>query len=81
MYNTLLNDFEEDGNSSAEAGFQKVTTEEEATEWRNEVVSMLPYGIIGISPLRCEPLEEGKTYTDEDATPKMWSDPRQTLSA
>ena len=32
MYNTLLNDFEEDGNSSTEAGFRKVTTEEEATE-------------------------------------------------
>ena len=32
MYNTLLNDFEEDGNSSAEAGFRKVATDGEATE-------------------------------------------------
>ena len=27
-------------------------TEEEATGWRDYVVSMLPYGIIGISPIR-----------------------------
>jgi nucleoside 2-deoxyribosyltransferase len=51
-------------------------TEEEATEWRDDVINMLPHNIVGISPLRCEPLEEGKTYTEEDATPKMWSDPR-----
>ena len=31
MYNSLLNEFEEDGNSSNEAGFQKVTPEEEVT--------------------------------------------------
>ena len=51
-------------------------TETEATEWREYVCTYFPYGIIGISPLRCEPLKEGLTYTDEGATPKMWSDPR-----
>ena len=42
--------------------------EQEATEWRNEVNGLLPYGIIGISPLRCEPVKEGMTYTDKGAT-------------
>ena len=51
-------------------------TEEEATGWRDYVVSMLPHGIVGISPLRCEPLKEGMTYTEDGASPKMWSDPR-----
>ena len=51
-------------------------TEEEATSWRDYVVSMLPYGVVGISPLRCEPVKEGMTYTDVGATDKMWSDPR-----
>ena len=37
--------------------------------------SMLPHGIVGISPLRCEPLKEGMKYTEEGASPKMWSDP------
>ncbi|MDP7205574.1 MAG: sigma-70 family RNA polymerase sigma factor [Pirellulaceae bacterium] len=32
MYNTLLNEFEEDGSSSEEAGFQKATPEGEVTE-------------------------------------------------
>ena len=40
-------------------------TEEEATEWRAEVRENLPQGIIGISPLRCEPLKEGMVYTME----------------
>ena len=50
--------------------------EQEATEWRSEVQELLPYGIIGISPLRCEPVKEGMTYTDEGATDPMWSDAR-----
>ena len=32
MYNTLLNEFEEDGSTTEEAGFQKVATDAEATE-------------------------------------------------
>ena len=51
-------------------------TEEEATTWRYDVNLMLPDNIIGISPLRCEPLKEGMVYTDDGATDKMWSDPR-----
>ena len=51
-------------------------TEEEATEWRNYVCTWFQHGIVGISPLRCEPLKEGMTYTEEGATDKMWSDPR-----
>ena len=51
-------------------------TEEEATEWREYVCTYFTHGIVGISPLRCEPLKEGLTYTDDGATPKMWSDPR-----
>ena len=51
-------------------------TEHEATEWRLEVRDLLPYNVIGISPLRCEPLEAGKVYTDPGATDKIWSDPR-----
>ena len=51
-------------------------TQEEANEWREYVRSMLPHGIVGISPLRCEPLKEGMKYTEEGASPKMWSDPR-----
>ena len=39
-------------------------TEVEATEWRGWVRERLPYGIVGISPLRCEPLKEGMVYTD-----------------
>ena len=33
-------------------------TEEEATEWREYVCTYFPHGIVGISPLRCEPLKE-----------------------
>ena len=51
-------------------------TENEATEWRDEVARALPHGIVGISPLRCEPLVEGMRYTEKGATEKMWSDPR-----
>ena len=41
-------------------------TEEEATSWREYVCTVCyPHGIIGISPLRCEPLKEGMTYTDD----------------
>ena len=50
--------------------------DKEANEWRDWVISRLPYGIIGISPLRCEPLKEGMRNTDPGATEKMWSDPR-----
>ena len=50
--------------------------EQEATEWRKEVSDALPYGIVGISPLRCEPLKEGMVYTDDGATDPMWSDAR-----
>ena len=51
-------------------------TQEEATEWRDDVQKSLPHGIIGISPLRCEPLKEGMRFTEDGATEKMWSDPR-----
>ena len=51
-------------------------TVDEANEWREEIRSRLPHGIVGISPLRCEPLKEGMKYTEEGASPKMWSDPR-----
>ena len=51
-------------------------TEEEATEWREYVCTYFTHGIIGISPLRCEPLKQGVTYTDDGAPPKMWSAPR-----
>ena len=51
-------------------------TQEEATEWRDHICTFFPYGIVGISPLRCEPLKEGMTYTEPGATEKKWSDPR-----
>ena len=51
-------------------------TEDEATTWRHEVRLQLPHNVIGISPLRCEPIEEGMTYTTPGAVDKMWSDPR-----
>ena len=51
-------------------------TEDEATTWRHEVTLQLPHNIVGISPLRCEPIEEGMTYTSPGAVDKMWSDPR-----
>ena len=50
--------------------------EQEATEWRKGVIDTLPYGIVGISPLRCEPLKQGMVYTDDGATDPMWSDAR-----
>ena len=37
---------------------------------------MLPDNIIGISPLRCEPVKPGMMYTSPGAVDKMWSDPR-----
>ena len=51
-------------------------TEVEATEWRGWGKERLPYGFVGISPLRCEPLKEGMVYTDDGATDPMWSDAR-----
>jgi len=51
-------------------------TAEEATEWREYVCTFFPHGIVGISPLRCEPLKDGMTYTEPGATEKKWSDPR-----
>ena len=51
-------------------------TDVEATEWRGWVKERLRYGIVGISPLRCEPLKEGMVYTDDGATDPMWSDAR-----
>lgn len=51
-------------------------TEDEATTWRKDVDLMLPDNIIGISPLRCEPIEKGMTYTAPGAVDKMWSDSR-----
>jgi len=51
-------------------------TEKEATEWREYICTFFPYGIVGISPLRCEPLKDGMTYTEPGATEKKWSDPR-----
>lgn len=54
--------------------------ESEATTWRNYVNDRLPYGVVGISPLRCEPLNEGMHYTEEGASPKLWSDPRAISS-
>ena len=50
--------------------------ETEATTWRDEVHEKFPYNIVGISPLRCEPLKEGMTYTEPGAVDPMWSDPR-----
>ena len=50
--------------------------EQEATEWRSGVQELLPYGIIGISPLRCAPVKEGMSYTDDGATDPMLSDAR-----
>jgi nucleoside 2-deoxyribosyltransferase len=50
--------------------------EEEGTGWRNEVDLMLPDNIIGISPLRCEPVKPGMRYDDPGAVEKLWSDPR-----
>ena len=55
-------------------------TEDEATTWRDDVAEQLREAsngnIIGISPLRCEPIEAGMTYTTPGAVDKMWSDPR-----
>ena len=55
-------------------------TENEATTWRNEVSEQLREAsngnIVGISPLRCEPVEPGMTYTTPGAVDKMWSAPR-----
>lgn len=51
-------------------------TENEATTWRHDIRQKLPHNIIGISPLRCEPVKEGMTYTSPGAVDKMWSDPR-----
>ena len=55
-------------------------TEDEATTWRNDVGEQLREAsngnIIGISPLRCEPVIPGMTYTTPGAVDKMWSDPR-----
>ena len=49
--------------------------EQEATEWRKGVVDTLPHGIVGISPLRCEPLKQGMVYTDARAiNAKNWLD-------
>ena len=54
----------------AECDFQ------EANVWRGDVQKQLPPGIVGISPLRCEPLEKGKRYAEKGAVVDMWSDPR-----
>ena len=55
-------------------------TEDEATTWRDDVAEQLREAsngnIIGISPLRCEPVVPGMTYTTPGAVDKMWSDPR-----
>lgn len=51
-------------------------TKEEGNEWRDWVQDRLPHNIIGISPLRCEPLVDGKRYTEQGAVDKMWSDAR-----
>ena len=51
-------------------------TKEEGTAWREEVDLMLPDNIIGISPLRCEPVQPGMRYDDPGAVDKLWSDPR-----
>jgi nucleoside 2-deoxyribosyltransferase len=54
--------------------------EEEGTGWRKDVASRLSdasYGdIVGISPLRCEPVKSGMNYDDPGAVEKLWSDPR-----
>lgn len=43
----------------------------EANDWRNEAIERLAKsGIIGVSPLRCEPLR-GDTYTPTSADPKF----------
>ena len=51
-------------------------THDEANEWRTYVQKKFEPGIVGISPLRCEPLEEGKKYAEDNSVVKMWSDPR-----
>lgn len=43
--------------------------EDEANGWRLRVQNMLPHNIVGISPLRCEPLKE-------ICVDKMWTNPR-----
>lgn len=43
----------------------------EANSWRDDVISKLaPHGIVGVSPLRCEP-PRGERYTLSDADPKF----------
>ncbi len=51
-------------------------TADEGNSWRYLVQDRLPHNIIGISPLRCEPLKKGMVYTDDGATDPMWSDAR-----
>ena len=55
-------------------------TEDEATTWRDDVAEQLREAsngnIIGISPLRCEPVVPGMTYTPPGAVDKMWRDAR-----
>ena len=48
----------------------------EANDWRTYCQKKFEPGIVGISPLRCEPLEPGKLYAEDDSVIKMWSDPR-----
>ena len=49
---------------------------QEANEWRVYCQEKFEPGIVGISPLRCEPLEKGKRYSETGSVVKMWSDPR-----
>lgn len=39
----------------------------EANDWRNYVMANLDFGIIGVSPLRCEPPKEDGTYDTSEA--------------
>lgn len=44
----------------------------QANDWRDYMVKALaPHGIVGVSPLRCEPLRDGATYTPENPDPKF----------
>ena len=53
---------------------------QEGTAWRDVVSNDLREAsngnIIGISPLRCEPVQPGMKYDEPGAVDKLWSDPR-----
>ena len=52
------------------AGPITACTESEAKDWRKYVASQLPEGIVGVSPLRCEPKISGR-YLEVYDDPKF----------